>query len=216
MVSASRDARRQAKLSESAQKQPVEKTVGGEKNGGTRTVVAKVSKYYPADDVKRPVPSRKNLHKATKLKKNMQPGTVLIMLAGSHRGKRVVFLKQLESGVLLVTGPYAVNGVPLRKVDQAYVIATSTKLDISGLDLSKFNAAYFKKDKSKKAKEGDADFMAVDSGEKKSEIPESKVQDQKTVDSSLLEALKQDAMMKAYLKTRFTLTKGQYPHRLVF
>jgi len=100
--------------------------------------------------------------KAWKPRSTLQPGSVLILLAGRFRGKRVVLLKNLSQGVLLVTGPFKVNGVPLRRVNARYVIATRTKVDISGLDsatLEKVSGEkYFAREKSSKAKGEEAFF----------------------------------------------------------
>lgn len=124
-----------------AEPAPTTKTVkvGGKANGESRIVPTSGTRapaYYPAEDVKKAKVSRKSA-KPTKLRSTITPGTVLILLAGRFRGKRVVFLNQLPSGLLLVTGPYKINGVPLRRVNQAYTIATSTKVDISSLTVSR-------------------------------------------------------------------------------
>lgn len=81
---------------------------------GERVVVRpRAPKYYPAEDVKRPIPSRKTNRNPTKLRKSLTPGTVVILLAGRFRGRRVVFLKQLPSGLLLVSGNLGWSLMPL-------------------------------------------------------------------------------------------------------
>jgi len=122
--------------------------------GSKRTIVAKAPRFYPAEDKKKPLYSRKSHHRLTKLRRSITPGAVLILLAGRFRGKRVVFLKQLPSGLLLVTGPYKVNGVPARRVNQAYVIATSTHVDIGGVKVpDAYTDAFFKRPSIKEKKE---------------------------------------------------------------
>merc|ERR1712226_982313 len=127
------------------------KPIGGDKNGQERVVpIQKASRFYPTEDVKTPLRHRQT-PRPTKLRKSLTPGTVVILLAGRHKGKRVVFVKDLQdSGLILVTGPYKVNGVPLRRVPQSYVIATQTKIDISGCDVD-INADIFKRQKKAKA-----------------------------------------------------------------
>merc|ERR1711967_169997 len=113
----------------------------------------KATRYYPAEDVKYKLGNHNNNNKQTKLRGNITPGTVLILLAGRFKGSRVVFLKQLDSGLLLITGPYEVNGVPLRRVPQSYVISTQTKVDITGVKSDSVDDALFKKTKTKKKKD---------------------------------------------------------------
>merc|ERR1712137_51523 len=103
---------------------------------------------------------------------------------------------QLESGLLLVTGPYAVNGVPFRRVNQRYFIATSTKVDMKGADYSKVTDDLFKREAKKKATKSESGFFAETS--EKSEKPEAQKAEQKKMDEPLVKGLAAD--MKTYLK----------------
>ena len=187
------------------------KPIGGAKNGKERTItISKTPRHIELSSDPVPKKNRK-IAKPTKLRSTITPGTVLILLAGRFRGKRVVFLKQLESGLLLVTGPFKVNGVPLKRVSQSFVIATSTKIDLGKMKLSeKLTDGLFKREKKAAAKE----FFA-DSEEKKQISAERKAL-QADIDSQLLPIVKATAHLKAYLGSFFTLKKGQAPHQMKF
>jgi len=175
----------------------------------------KAPAYYPAEDVAVPKKSRKTL-RPTRLRSTIAPGTVLILLAGRFRGKRVVFLKQLASGLLLVTGPFKINGVPLRRVNQAYVIATSTKVELGSIEIdAKVDDAYFSKAKPSKSHGTESEFFK-DGAETKKPLPESRSADQKTVDKAVLTAVAATPNLAKYLAATFGFSKGQYPHLMKF
>jgi len=209
-------------------KNTVEKQIKGDKNGGTRKVLnKKAPRFYPTEDLRGKRNQKKKSNKvdkrekkptrhSKKLRPTITPGTVLILLAGKHKGKHVVFLKQLESGLLLITGPWKINGAPLRRVNQRYVIATRTKLDISNVKVADtINDAYFRRVKTKASK--DAGIF----DEKKQEYKPSdqRVKDQVTVDQEILSAIKAHPDGKAfrgYLSSLFQLKNKEYPHQMIF
>lgn len=167
-------------------------------------------KYYPCEDVPVvcPQPVKRN---PPKVRPSITPGTILILLAGRFRGKRVVCLKVLESGLILVSGPYQVNGVPLRRVSAAYVIATSTKIDVSSVDVSSYNDKYFARTEENLKGElfaGDTPKPSIVSDQRKA--------DQKTTDAALMKVVEGVPMLEAYLKAKFSLKKNDKPHHMIF
>lgn len=167
-------------------------------------------KWYPTEDTKKEKKPEEN--NPTRLRGGIQSGQVLILLAGKNAGKRVVFLKQLESGLILVTGPYKLNGVPLKRIPQAYTIPTSTKVDVSGADFSSITDEYFKKEKKRQNKSEEA-FFAPE--QKKEQVPEFKKNTQKKLDGEIIGKIA-DPLVKKYLSTKFRLRNGMYPHALKF
>jgi len=180
----------------------------------------KLPKYYPtASRPKKPFTRKKFFcEHERRLRPSITPGTVLIVVAGRQRGKRVVFLKQLKSGLLLVTGPFKLNECPLRRINQIYVIATKTKLDIEKVELPKhLSDGYFRRRHPKRKKKDEGEIF-----ETKKEVykpSDRRKQDQITVDKQLLDVIRQHPdrkMVLRYLASRFSLRNKTYPHKLVF
>jgi large subunit ribosomal protein L6e len=111
-------------------------------------------------------------------------------------------LKSLASGLLLVSGPYTFNGVPLRRISQKYVIATSTKVNMAGVDTSKLDDNLFKREKGEKEA-----TATVTSAARKSA--------QAAVDGALTKNVS-DEMLKSFLSAKFSLKNGDRPHLMKF
>lgn len=150
-----------------------------------------------------------------KVRKSLKPGTICIVLAGPAQGKRVVLLRVLRNGTLVVAGPQSVNGVGLRNINHRYVIATSTVLDVSAVDVSKFDEAYFSTPKKTKgAKKTERNFLRQGQ-----DIPKDTAElekDSEVVDKALAPVVTKDPLLKQYMASRFRVNKHNVPHRVKF
>ena len=198
----------------------VVKQIGGAKNGGTRVVRVKKNRASIATKTKvTPRPTRSCFKKHTRYtRRTLVPGKVLILLAGRHKGKRVVLLKVLQSGLLLVNGPFYLNSCPMRRISQRYVICTKTRVNLKGVTIPEhINDTYFKRAEKKKARKTEGDIFAKQ--EEKYAPSEQRKKDQVEVDKLVRGALKktnQGLLVSKYLKSYFALRNHQYPHRLRF
>ena len=137
----------------------------------------------------------------------------MIILSGRFRGRRVVYLKRLDSGLLLVTGPYKYNGVPLKRVNQAYVLPTSTKVDISANVADSIKDSLFTKVTVERKSEKD---FFEEPAKKKERITKERKDAQTTIDTAVKKSVDAVPMLKEYLKARFALKNGDKPHLMKF
>ena len=169
--------------------------------------------WYPVSDLKSHFKRKCKVPKKTHISAPLVPGQVVILLSGRFRGRRVVFLKNLESGLLLVTGPYKYNGVPLKRVNAAYVLPTNTKLKVDGKVGDKVTDEFFSKvDIERKSEK---DFLA-DAETKKKRVTKERSDAQNEVDTAVKKAVDEVPMMKEYLRNRFALKSGDKPHLMKF
>merc|ERR1711881_179794 len=190
-------------------------TTAEKKAAGKSPTVGKPQRHYPTDEARRRFKSTgagKEYQATKKLKAGIEKGSVLILVAGKHRGKRVVFLKQLNSGLLLVTGPFKINGVPMRRVNQKYVIPTSTKLDFQVSIPESVDDDYFSRVELK-AQSDEGPFQNAKEVYKASDVRKA---DQKVVDAAIVAAAKKVPHMVNYLGAKFALRNGQAPHTMKF
>ncbi|KAK4304853.1 hypothetical protein Pmani_023224 [Petrolisthes manimaculis] len=193
------------------------KPIAGKTEGTQLVPVKKSPAYYAAQLKEKKRPKRVKISKRP-VRSSLTPGTVCIVLAGLHKGKRVVFLKGLPGGLCLITGPHKVNSCPMRRVNQIYLIATSLKIDISWFGIPKHvNDRYFRRVKAPRPRKKEGDIF-----EKKKEAyfpSDQRKKDQAVVDGNVISAIRRrpdKKMVFGYLGTMFALRKGMYPHRLKF
>ena len=169
--------------------------------------------WYPVSDLKSHFERKCKVPKKTHISAPLTSGQVVILLSGRFRGRRVVYLKNLESGLLLVTGPYKYNGVPLKRVNAAYVLPTNTTVKVDGKVAEKIKDEFFKKvEISRQKKE---DFFEEDKKKKERDTKE-RTDAQNEIDTVVKKAVDGVTMMKEYLRNRFALKDGDKPHLMKF
>jgi large subunit ribosomal protein L6e len=131
----------------------------------------------------------------------------LLLFSSSFSTLQFLFYSMNTSFVLSITGPYTLNGVPLRRVNQRYVIGTSTKVPLDGIDVSNIDDSFFAREEKSEAAPVEGRGTVTSDARKSA---------QKSVDEKLTANIAKVEMLQAYLQAKFSLSGSDRPHALKF
>lgn len=140
-------------------------------------------------------------NRQTKLRKSMTPGTVAVVLIGPYMSKKVVFLKQLDSGLLLCA---CLNNESVRRFPQKWLLATSQTVDVSKVKAALADSDF-------KTKKGSKESGFFEDGQKSGMSEEFTAAAAKIV-GAVAKSAKKQQLMYEYLCARFTLDKEVPAH----
>jgi len=80
----------------------------------------------------------------------------------------------------------------------------------------KINDSYFAKAATKGPSSAEDEFFSEGKPKEKEPFPRAKSADQKEIDSAIITSIKKTENLAKYLKASWGLSKGQFPHQLVF
>ncbi|KAI5150781.1 large subunit ribosomal protein L6e [Enteropsectra breve] len=145
---------------------------------------------YPADDVSTAELAYIAKHSAQpkRVRKDMQKGQVYVVLEGAYMAKKVVFLKQLENNLALVSGSVSHNGVSAFKIDERYLLKLEgVSVKIEG-DVNVDESSIYE------SKINDYERMDIDA-----------IVDEKKIDDVITKAISSEKFMGSYFIKDFTV-----------
>jgi ribosomal protein L14E/L6E/L27E len=132
---------------------------------------------------------------ATENKKNnkFNIGSIIILLGSKLKGKKSILLKKTREGLFVISGPFCINGISLRRIHPRFVLPTEIKIELNNFNLHFLNDDYFKF--LKKTNKEISDF------ERLKLISLHRVR-QAVLDKKLKKEIEKNFFLKNYLKTR--------------
>nr|UXY87086.1 60S ribosomal protein L6B [Cryptomonas sp.] len=121
-------------------------------------------------------------------------GSVLVLLSTKFQGRKVILLNVTKTGLFVISGPYALNGISLRRVNPRYIIPTQVEVNIKKINTSVFNDDYFNTLKQSK-KNKDECF--------KNKVRMAHNLRQTYIDRCLIKEINKSLFLCAYLKTKY-------------
>jgi ribosomal protein L14E/L6E/L27E len=128
--------------------------------------------------------------------KQTEKGAVLILLNPKFYGKKSILLNKTNDGFLVISGPYCINGISIKKIHPKYSIFTGLKLNLCKYNFRILTDRYFTLLKIAKK-----NFKK----DEKNTLFEAHRTRQIWIDDHLMKEILKDFFLKFYLKARSRL-----------